>query len=446
MKNNLKHKRPVKPLHSYTPDVFDKKELITLLENYASEAQKKQFEEGLEQHPISSILINPKVSVSNNSLQGLKQDEEDKLLYRFDKEEDRMGKTLLHFGGAFYILDPSSAAISYYLAPLLKKNALGIDLCAAPGGKSISLSFRRPDVFLVSNDISYKRALEITHNTDRLGLTNIVSTSLDPMKLRLSSLFDFVILDAPCSGSGMVRKEPKMLEDYSEEKVDRLLPIQEDLLEKSYELLNKDGILAYSTCSLSEKEDEEQVKKILKKHPDLEIIKVDVSKDIIKAKKDLGYHMVPGIYQGEGIYFIFLRKTTGNTRKPEEVKYKKEPKEKNLHLVSYKKNEYLVDRMYADLVDLPFIAPGIKIYDDSDHPKCEFDHAYSKVASTIKTIELTKEQALQFASGNEVTIHGDYPDDLYIVTYDSMRLGFTKKVKNKLKNHLPKGLRMNLID
>lgn len=445
MKRKLAHKRQVKSLHSDKNKVIDKKDLISLIAPYTDEAQRQKFIQGWDEHPVSGLLINPHHTSIASELNGLKQDESDKMLYRFDKEEDRLGKSLLHFGGGFYILDPSSAAISFYLDPLVKKEALGIDLCAAPGGKSIALAFRRPDVFLLANDISYPRALEIVKNTDRLGITNIASLSLDPENIPLDSLFDFVILDAPCSGSGMFRKDPKMLEDYSEDKVKRLLPIQEKLLEKAYQLVKKNGIIAYSTCSLSTEEDEEQIKKIMAKHLDLKIIKADVKEDIIPAADGFGYHLVPGIYRGEGIYFIFLKKTAGEAKEPEKENGQK-TKAETQNTFPFRHNEYVVDRMFKDISPLPFISPGIKIHDDSEHPKCEFDHAFSKVTSSIPLLEVGKIQARSYAYGNEIISDSSAPDGLYVLTYHSLRLGFARKVKNRLKNLLPKGLRANLSE
>ena len=445
MKQKIAHKRQVKSLHSDKNKGIDKEDLLPLITSYTNEEQRQQFIQGWDEHPVSGLLINPHHTGIASELNGLKQDESDKILYRFDKEEDRMGKSLLHFGGGFYILDPSSAAISFYLDPLVKKGDLGIDLCAAPGGKSIAFSFRRPDIFLLANDISYPRALEIVKNTDRLGLTNIASLSMDPENIPLDSLFDFVILDAPCSGSGMFRKDPKMLEDYSEEKVKRLLPIQEKLLEKAHQLVKKDGIIAYSTCSLSTEEDEEQIKKIISKHPDLKIIKADVKENIIPAADGLGYHLVPGIYNGEGIYFIFLKKTAGEA-KDAEKENKLKTKAESQNVFPFRHNEYVVDRMFKEISSLPFLSPGIKIHDDSEHPKCEFDHAFSKVTASIPLLEVDKTQALSYVSGNEITVDSPAQDGLYVLTYHSLRLGFARKLKSKLKNLLPKGLRVNLFE
>ena len=417
---------------------------FTSLLTYCSEEEKEKFSLGLKEHPISSLLLaNEGIKEELlNTFPGLQNDKEDSLLYRFDKEEDRVGKSVEHFGGGFYILDPSSALISLYLAPLLKKDFVSLDLCGAPGGKTIALDLRRRDGFYLCNDISYPRADEIRKNAERLGLDNLLSLSVDPMKFALEECFDSVILDAPCSGSGMIRKEPKMALDYSKEKVERLLPIQETLFETAYSLLAKGGYLAYSTCSLSTEEDERQVEKFLSHHPDMEETKIPLKEGYVGGENGHGIHLLPGVYQGEGIYFTILKKKDGRSNSLHELALA-EGKEDGSLRFRYRKNEYIVSKMYEEFTSLPFVAPGLKVYDSSEHPKCSFDHAFSKVSSSLPLLPLTREEAISYASGNEVKSQGE--DGLVILTFSGLRLGLGKRTSGKIKNYLPKGLRASLL-
>jgi 16S rRNA C967 or C1407 C5-methylase (RsmB/RsmF family) len=419
---------------------FDFSSLLT----YCNEEEKKIFMERLDSAPVSSCLLNKELYDSNDmemSFPFLRRDGEDSLLYRFDKSEDQMGKTLEHFGGCFYILDPSSARISYYLSSLLDKNFISIDLCAAPGGKTIALDLRRPDGLYLANDISFDRAVEIDKNAQRMQKSNILTLSIDPMKLRIPDYFDLVIADVPCSGSGMIRKERKMRNDWSMEKVERLLPIQKDLLSKAYELCMANGIIAYSTCSLSVEEDEDQVSLFLKSHPDCSLIDVDLQPGMVKGRDDIGYHMIPGIYDGEGIYFALIRKGGNSSQNRHLMNKLKEENSSGMKIYPYKNNFYVLPRMYEELSNLPYIAPGIRRLDTSEHPKCEYDHAYSKVKSEVPTYELTREQACGYVQGNELRVNGDCAEGLYVLTYQSMKLGFGKIVQGRIKNYLPKGLR-----
>ena len=101
--------------------------------------------------------------------------------------------------------------------------------------------------------------------------------------------------------------------------------------------------------------------------------------------------------------------------------------------------------MYKEISSLPYIAPGIKIKDDSPHPKCEFDHAYSKIAADINHIDIDEKSAIEYIKGNEIKTGQNGKDGLCVVTYKSIPLGFGKKVKDKIKNYLPKGLRESLL-
>ena len=427
MKMNKKYK-------SNNTDNFD---FSTLVKPYLSDEDCDKFRQSLNDEPISSFIVNTTINHDFNfDDRMIVQDKDDKLLYRFNKDEERLGKSLFHFAGAFYILDPSSATISYYLKDYLPDNFVSLDLCGAPGGKSIALSMRRNDGLYLCNDISFTRANEITKNADRLGLNNLYSLSIDPERINLGPIFDCLILDVPCSGSGMIRKEPKMKEDWSIEKVQRLLPIQANLLEKAYSLLKAGGILAYSTCSLSLEEDEEQIAMFLKAHPDMSEIKVKTRDGMREGK--FGYHMVPGIFDGEGIYFCLLRKEGTSNFKFTQTK----TKDSNF---TFGKNKYKTPIMYDEIAKLNFLSPGRKINDSSEHPKCEFDHAYSKVCDSYPIIEVSKEQGIEYAKGNEIKCDSNVKDGLVILSYEGCRLGFGKKVGNKIKNYLPKGLRENLI-
>ncbi|MFA6829470.1 MAG: hypothetical protein WCR67_02040 [Bacilli bacterium] len=422
-------------------------DLKKTLSPYLAEKDIETVSQAMEQTPVSSFIFDgsPKsLSLIREEYPDIQPDENDSFICHFRKDENQLGKSLLHFAGAFYIMDSSSACISKYLAKLIPANPLVLDMCAAPGGKSIAFALRRKDSLISACDISYQRALEIAKNTDRLGLTNVFSFPLDPVEISLPSMFDLIILDAPCSGSGMFRKELKMLDDWSEEKVQRLLPVQHLLLEKAYSLVKKGGIIAYSTCSLSLEEDECQVKDFLSRHNDVQEVRISPDSSLREGK--YGYHLLPGISQGEGIYFSFLKKESGDSYIPKEIKYKSSFHCGSLKSFDYRKNTFLLDRMFTELSKLPFIVPGIKVNDDSPHPKCQFDHAYCKVDESLPRIELTKKQALDFVSGQEITVESNLENSIVILSYKGFRLGFGKKVNSKIKNYLPKGLRSQLIE
>lgn len=415
----------------------------SLLIPYANKEEIDLFNKSINNTPLSSFIINSKYLSSNDLIDELPFIKKgiDELSFQVDSDK-RIGKSLLNFIGAFYMMDISSILISYYLKDLIKKDALVLDMCSAPGGKAISLAINRDDTLIISNDISYKRELETIKNYSRLGLTNILSTSIDPLYLKDEEIYDAIILDAPCSGSGMIRKDKDVKNDFSLDKVDRLLPIQENLLNKADKLLKEGGILLYSTCSLSIDEDENQIKNFLKSH-DYEIINLNIDdKTIINGIDDLGYHLVPGIYKGEGIYFIILTKKGKNNLDNIEIKYEKETIK--YKVIKFKNNFYAVSKLYKSISYLNFISPGIKIYNDDEYKKCDYDYYACKIIDELPYIELSKKEAIDYISGLEInTIKED--NKLVILTYKNIPFSFAKIQNRKIKNYLPKYLKTNLI-
>lgn len=418
--------------------------LSNLISPYCSKTQLDCFVDHFYDKPIKGLIKNTYVNEDSDFFLRCEKDEKDDILYRYDEDKLRAGKTINHFAGSFYILDPSSVLPSFYLAGLLKENFTCLDLAAAPGGKSFSLAFRRKDGLFLLNDISYKRNLETVKNIERLSLLNTVTSSIDPCNIDEKLKFDCVILDAPCSSSGMFRKEEKMLEDLSNDKINRLLPIQATLLEKAYNLLNLGGYLLYSTCSLSTLEDEEQVERFLNNHKDMKLLSFDVDDNVLNGVNKIGYHLVPSIYTGEGIYFAILKKEGNST---ETIKLLNTKNDFNSPLkIKKDKQEYIVSNFSNEFYRLPLLSIGMKKYSFEQYKKCDFDHSYSKCRNEFDNIELNKKDAIDYTCGNEIKTTSNLKDGLVVLTYNGLKLGFGKKTGNRIKNYLPKGLREIVIE
>ena len=422
------------------------KQFSDLLSIYCDKKTILSFIEKIDGCPFSGFVTNAndKIEKAFSQDSHIYQSKLDKNFYYFDKEdveEEKLGNSLYHHLGFFYIMDSASAYMTERLSALIRQNGLVLDMCAAPGGKTISLKLRRDDLDMIACDIAIDRAKELNRNIERMGM-DIKTICIDPVRLALHDIFDAIILDAPCSGSGMIRKERKMAEDWSSQKVLRLLPIQKALLEKAYALLAPGGILAYSTCSLSYEEDDAQVHAFLSAHPDMEEILVDVADSVVK--KDHGYHLIPGVFPGEGIYFAFLRKK-GTTREPlKPARLKEKSPVDGYILFPYKGNAYLTRRMPSLLASLDYLRPGIRLYDASEHPKFRYDNGYSKVATGFPFLDLSRQEAIRYFAGEEIRIGSPEKDGIYILRFDERPIGFSKKVGNRLKNYLPKGLRASL--
>ena len=370
--------------------------------------------------------------------------------YYYDKNINEMGKSYLFDNGAYYIMDASSMLVSNNL--ILKDNSLVLDMCAAPGGKTISLALKYPKVNILSNDLSYPRALTMSSNIEKLGLSNITIISNDFSKNYKQFLekFDAIILDAPCSGSAMFRKLEEMKNDWTYQKVLKQQTIQKELIEIAYQMLKKGGQLVYSTCSFSYEEDEEIVLDLLNNHSDIHPILLNDYKEIYhdKSLKE-GCHIFPHRFKGEGQFYCLLKKdgdlianSINQTKfKPNKV-VQNVIDEYNLDFLNY---EIIDNNLYGfnydfSLKHIPTIRKGINIGEfNKDIFKPSFNLAHYKDSST--SILLTKEEKEKYLHGDTFNKIINLKNGYYIVSYNNLNLGYVKNVNGLLKNLYPKGLR-----
>lgn len=183
--------------------------------------------------------------------------------------EEHPGKHPLHEGGAYYIQEPSAMSVVSLLNP--KPDDLVCDLCAAPGGKSTHIAGRlNGSGLLVSNEIFPSRAKILSQNVERLGIGNCVVCNEPPdrMAAHFPLFFDKIVVDAPCSGEGMFRKDDVAIQEWSPEQVEICADRQKMILEYADQMLVPGGVMVYSTCTFSPEEDEKMIAWFLAAHPD----------------------------------------------------------------------------------------------------------------------------------------------------------------------------------
>ncbi len=418
----------------------DNLKIITdLVDSYLNKNQKEKFLLSVNDNKTHSFIINKSHLVKNenlNIIQGLRKSPLDEITYYHD--EQGLGNSIFNKSGAIYMMDASSSIISYYLKDYVKENGLVLDLCAAPGGKSISLSLQRDDLFFLCNDISFSRVIEMKKNFNRLGLKNMISISSKVKEIeKLNSIFDLVILDAPCSGSGMIRKDKKMIKDYSSRKVETNVLIQKELLSCANKLLKNNGLLLYSTCSFNVKENEEQIEEFISKY-NYEVIDIKVDESIIKGKH--GYHLIPGIFDGEGIYFCLLRKKEASPSIP--LTSIRLTEVEGISSFQYKNNYYVVSRMYKELLSLPLLSIGIKVLDDDTYNKHKYTHEFNTyIRDKYPSINISLEDATKYFNGEKLSTNLNLKDGYYFLNYNEIPISLSNKIGNKLQNLLPKRLR-----
>ena len=219
----------------------------------------------------------------------------------------QIGHDAYHEAGLYYIQDPSAMSVVPYME--IRPFDRCLDLCASPGGKSLQMADRlktEEGGILLSNEFIMERAKNLSKNVERMGYSHVAvsSCSAEELEEQFPAFFSRILVDAPCSGEGMFRKNPEAIADWSLEKVSQCAVLQREILDHAIGMLREGGLLAYSTCTFSEEENEGMRNRILDKHPELSFLR----------DKHLYFHNSVG----EGQYFAIFRKQ-GNDLKREDV-------------------------------------------------------------------------------------------------------------------------------
>lgn len=350
----------------------------------------------------------------------------------YDKNEYHLGKTLLHELGAFYIQEPSAMIPSFLLNP--QEDDLILDLCAAPGGKTSQMSFlMKNNGLIISNDISHSRAQIIKENIERLGIANTVITNNDFSLLKgLNNKFDKIMLDAPCSGSGMFRKMEEMKTDWTFEKVIKCSEIQKELIHLAFNMLKPGGTMCYSTCSFSYEEDEEVVQYLLESTNAI-LIDIENNPLFYKSNKRIGIHLLPSIFPGEGHYICLIKK-------PGQLIKTKENKKQ---LIIYSKQAYKSYDL-SNFKKLNIIRNGIKVGDVIDDGY-KYDYHFAKSIDKFdKILELTKEETLNYIQGESLSKVID--KGFVVLKYKGINIDIAKSDGKIIKNRYPSYLKKKLCE
>lgn len=414
--------------------------------------------------PFSSIKIN---SLKCNNLHQLLENVSLKPLkhvnnaYYYDKNVFELGKNLLFYAGAYYIQEPAAMLVESLLN--IQENDKVLDMCAAPGGKTFNalLSLNNTGL-LVCNDIHNIRSKVLSSNIEKYGFKNAIVLNDDSSryKAKFYNYFDKIILDAPCSGSGMFRKDDFAIKDWSIEKVYKCKEIQLQLIEDAYEMLKGQGTMIYSTCSYSIQENEEVIKEFLNKHPDMELINIELNS---LYNDSIGIHgglrLYPSKYDGEGQVMFLLKKNSNDQyyakkRKNKNIKLDREVVKfldsinyeyKNSNVTILHNQYYIYDFEDIDLTGVNVLRQGLHL-GYMENGRFIPSHSLAMVNDISKDlfIELNREQAIDYMQGLTINVEECNYKGFAIASYKGLALGFVKQVNYTLKNHLPKGLRVSI--
>ena len=432
------------------------------------------------------------------------------------------GKHPYHEAGLYYIQEPSAMAPVHYLDPVPGEKIL--DLCAAPGGKSTQIACKmNGQGILISNEINRDRAKILSLNVERLGIRNCMVLNETPEHLseRFEGYFDKILVDTPCSGEGMFRKNESASVEWSPENVKNCAERQSQILECASKMLLPGGTLVYSTCTFAPDENEESIFKFLLRHPDFHVQKVELFEgmqnakpefisdelidsvresdlnvtdiDRIKAEVGCAIRLWPHKLKGEG-HFLCVLKRDGELLTDRKDTYvpggrniaaKKDiqkifadfvnetieshsdtqsaTENRDVTCQSYLSNENgtgtiftFGDQLYLSPIDMPSTT-GLKVMRPGLHlgtikkDRFEPSHALALAmrASDAKlTVDFSSDspEIRQYLNGQTIRVQDEKLKSAKgwtLITVDGYSIGWAKLAGGQLKNHYPKGLRIN---
>ncbi len=379
----------------------------------------------------------------------------------------------LFHAGCYYVQEASSMFIDYIYKHINQNNdetQKVLDLCAAPGGKSTLLnSAIKSTDLLVSNEIIKTRVPVLCDNLNRWGTANTIVTNNDPRDFtRLSGFFDTILVDAPCSGSGMFRKDPAAMNEWSDANVNLCHQRQERILADVYPALKEEGHLIYSTCSYSHQENEEIVDWLCREY-NMESIRIPIYKEwgIVETQslehKAWGYRFYPGKVKGEGLFAACLKKIAHTDEMPM-VKTRGHQKLALQEIELIKKYIIEPDAFYYNKVNDDWLAISREHKESLDTLQ---RHLYIKKSGVrigklmgndlipdhelalsiyinkdkVLQTELEFNQAIQYLRRDNIDINIT-AKGWSLMNFEGQALGWAKLLPNRINNYFPKELRI----
>lgn len=388
-------------------------------------------------------------------------------------KEERPGKHPYHEMGLYYMQEPSAMSVAE-LADV-KPGERVLDLCAAPGGKSTQLAAKmQGEGLLVCNEIHPARCKILSQNIERMGISNAVVTNETPQGLsaHFINYFDCIVVDAPCSGEGMFRKDEEAIRQWSLDNVEMCAERQDEILDEAVKMLRSGGRIVYSTCTFAPAEDEACVIRFLTRHPEFKVSKGNAYNGFASGEPTWAegdervmetHRLWPHKLKGEG-HFAALLVHTGEALSGEEYVSGK----KKVFKVLDKEKEQLYQDFIKDtltkepagekilfgdalyMLKTPINLKGLKVLRPGLHigtfEKKRFEPSHSLALSLCMedvkrslSISAQSDEAERYIRGESLTADGE--KGWTLVCVDGYPIGWGKVSNGMLKNHYPKGLR-----
>ncbi len=393
------------------------------------------------------------------------------------------GKHPYHHAGVYYMQDPGAMATVAALPRelLLRRDLKILDLCAAPGGKTTQLAAVCAPTggAVIANEYNAARARILAGNVERMGLSNVCVTNVDTKYIAqwYPDFFDLAVIDAPCSGEGMFRKNDRAIEEWSEENVRMCAVRQREILENGAQTVAPDGYLLYSTCTYAVEENEALILDFLKSHPEFTLCPCDASvsahtADGIGLAGSDGYSLAlcrrfyPHRAAGEGQFIALLHRDAEGMRRREKTKTVFPAADKKDAAVADAFLEETIGRTldglcpfggllslfpHASRLQIPIPPFGVvalgcalgEVRKGRIVPHHHFFSCFGKEFSSRVILEPDAEDVWRYLLGEEIpcTDARGYTAVMLRVGEETVALGGAKAVDGRLKNYYPKGLR-----
>ena len=367
------------------------------------------------------------------------------------REDSLAGSTVFHEAGAFYLQEPAAMLPAEIMDARPGERIL--DLCSAPGGKATQMGLNmKGRGLLVCNEPVLKRAQILRRNMERMGIPNGIVISAYPEEIPSSwnELFDGVMVDAPCSGEGMFRRDPESRSEWSPEKAAGCAKRQREILREAVRLIKPGGRLVYATCTFNPQENDENVEWLLKEFPDFEA--ESFRKQGVDGKNGT-FLCMPHRMKGEGQFVAKIRKKGEAGEKRLSVPFDYPGKRETDILQSIVpgiqhpncmfRNELLRMPECPDLKGIRVLKAGLKIAEINGKTLTPHHSAALDILrNNAQTEELNAEDAARYIAGEEVSGESK---GWTMLTFRSLILGWGKGSNGTIKNHYPKGLRKEHI-
>jgi len=420
----------------------------------------------VHKHPSpTSIRINPLKSNSKD----LEKIPWTDFGYHLEQRPSFTFDPLFH-GGAYYVQEASSMFLEQALKQTidLLQPLQVLDLCAAPGGKSTHLlSLLNDKSLLVSNETIRSRATILAENIQKWGNNNVVITNNDPEDFqRLEGFFDVIVVDAPCSGEGLFRKDPHASKEWSEENIELCALRQQRILNQVWPSLKKNGILIYCTCTYNERENEDNLNWLVKENK-VESVKLKVESswgvDEVRTKNVFGYRFYPHKTRGEGFFISVVRKTEEQheisihkkkTFDHPTTKIKERLSEwvKVSEGIDFIKHEELILGLPKNYIfEIEFLSKFLKVIQKgtaiatAKHDKLIPEHAFALSTKinreNFNSIELSLDDAIAYLRKDVLNLTGE-KTGFTLMNFQNVPIGWANLLGNRMNNLYPSAWRI----